>query len=45
MRLPSLVGVRPRSDFWIAFSMALICVLSKGWMVIMRGSGALIVAI
>ena len=45
MMFPSFVGVNPRSDFWIAFSMVPSCVLSNGWMVIIRGSGALIVAI
>ena len=41
---PSFDGCRPRSDSWIAFSIALIEVGSNGWMVISRGSGTLIVA-
>src|SRR5437016_3050341 len=41
--LPSLDGVRPRSDSWIAFSMPLIELGSNGCTVSMRGSGTLIV--
>ena len=37
--LPSLLGVRPRSDFWIAFSIALIWLASHGWITSVRGSG------
>jgi hypothetical protein len=44
MSLPSLLGVRPRSDFWIAFSMAAICEASHGWMTRVRASGTEIVA-
>ena len=44
MRLPSLLGARPRSDAVIAFSMDLMRPLSHGWMTICRGSGALIAA-
>src|SRR3954469_16356105 len=42
--LPSFDGVRPRSDSWIAFSIALIELGSNGWIVSIRGSGTLIVA-
>ena len=42
--LPSLEGVRPRSDSMIAFSIALIEDLSYGWIVSSRASGAEIVA-
>jgi hypothetical protein len=42
--LPSFDGVRPRSDSSTAFSIALICVGSKGCTVSMRGSGAPMVA-
>ena len=42
--MPSFEGVRPRSDSWIARSIALICDGSNGWIVSSRGSGTLIVA-
>jgi hypothetical protein len=42
--LPSFEGVRPRSDSWIAFSIVLIELGSKGWIVSIRGSGTLMVA-
>lgn len=42
--LPSLFGVRPTSDSMIAFSIALIEVLSNGWTDSRRASGAEIVA-
>ncbi len=42
--LPSLDGVRPRSDSMIARSICLIADGSNGWIVSMRGSGTLIVA-
>ena len=42
--LPSFDGVRPRSDSWTAFSIALIWLGSNGCTVIIRGSGTLIVA-
>jgi hypothetical protein len=41
---PSLFGVNPRSDSWIARSMVETEFGSKGWMVSKRGSGALMVA-
>ena len=44
MSLPSFDGCSPRSDSWIAFSIALIELGSNGWIVSMRGSGTLIVA-
>jgi len=37
--LPSLEGVRPKSDFRIAFSISLIADTSQGWIVIRRLSG------
>jgi hypothetical protein len=37
--LPSLLGVIPRSDFRMAFSMLEIMEVSHGWMVISRRSG------
>ena len=37
--LPSLVGFTPRSLLRIAFSIAAIEDLSKGWMTTIRGSG------
>ncbi len=39
MTLPSLLGVSPRSDFRMAFSMAGICDVSHGWMTSVLGSG------
>jgi len=39
MILPSLTGVRPRSDFMMAFSMAEKAPRSQGWMVRLRLSG------
>ena len=39
MTLPSLLGVIPRSDFRMAFSMAGTSEASQGWMVIRRRSG------
>jgi hypothetical protein len=39
-----LDGVSPRSDSRIVFSICLIELGSNGWIVSMRGSGALIVA-
>ena len=39
MSTPSLVGLTPRSLFLIAFSIAAVDPLSKGCMVIIRGSG------
>ena len=44
IRLPSLFGVSPTSDSRIARSIALIELLSYGWIVSSRASGALIVA-
>src|SRR5437870_6742385 len=44
MSLPSLVGVRPRSEARIAFSMSLIILASNGWTVRSRFSGAASVA-
>ena len=44
MILPSLPGVRPRSDSWIAFSIALIWEESYGWIERSRASGVEIVA-
>ena len=44
MSLPSFDGVRPRSDSWIARSICLIDDGSNGWIVSIRGSGTLIVA-
>ena len=41
---PSLLGVSPMSDSRIAFSIALIELLSYGWTVSSRASGALSVA-
>ena len=38
--LPSLDGVRPRSDSWMARSMFLIAPGSKGWTTRSRASGA-----
>jgi hypothetical protein len=40
MRMPSLLGLRPRSDSMMAFSMLFMAVLSYGWTVSIRGSGA-----
>ena len=37
--LPSLAGISPRSDFWIAFSMAPMAVTSQGEIRISRLSG------
>ena len=37
--LPSFTGVSPRSDFWMAFSMAPIWPASQGWMTSVRASG------
>ena len=44
IRFPSLPGVSPTSDSRIARSIALIEVLSYGWTVSMRASGAVTVA-
>src|SRR5438132_1418223 len=44
MSLPSFVGVRPRSEARIAFSMSLIILGSNGWTVRSRFSGAASVA-
>ena len=41
---PSFEGVSPRSDSWIAFSIARIELGSNGWIVSIRGSGTPIVA-
>ena len=40
MTLPSLFGLMPMSDFWIAFSMGFSRDLSQGWIMMVRGSGA-----
>ena len=37
--LPSFCGLMPRSDVWIAFSIALSSEPSHGWMDSERGSG------
>ena len=37
--LPSFCGLMPRSDTWIAFSIALSSEASHGWMASERGSG------
>jgi hypothetical protein len=42
--LPSFDGWRPRSDSWIAFSIAFTELGSNGWTFKSRGSGAEIVA-
>ena len=39
MIFPSLVGLMPRSDFWISFSMTLSMLCSQGAIWMMRGSG------
>ena len=39
MALPSLLGFSPRSEFWMAFSMAPIAPLSNGEMMSCRASG------
>ena len=39
MITPSLPGLTPRSELRIAFSIAAIEPLSKGWMMTMRASG------
>ena len=39
MSLPSFTGVRPRSDFWIAFSITPIWPASHGWIASVRASG------
>ena len=44
MSWPSLPGFNPSSDFWIAFSTALMIVRSQGWIRIMRASGTVMVA-
>src|SRR2546422_3519285 len=44
MTAPSLLGVSPRSEPRIAFSIALMRLRSHGWMTICRGSGALMAA-
>ena len=44
MSLPSFDGVSPRSDSWIAFSIARIELGSNGCTVSMRASGTPIVA-
>ena len=36
---PSFCGLMPRSEAWIAFSMALSSEPSHGWMTSVRGSG------
>ena len=40
MTLPSLDGVIPRSEDWMALSMAEMADLSKGWITNRRGSGS-----
>jgi hypothetical protein len=42
--LPSLAGVRPRSDFWMAFSILGSIPGSQGWMRSVFGSGTETVA-
>lgn len=42
--LPSFCGLMPRSETWIAFSMALSTEPSHGWMASVRGSGVEIAA-
>ena len=42
---PSLLGVSPRSEAWIAFSIAWSALRSYGEITIKRGSGALMFAI
>ncbi len=44
MTCPSFVGVIPRSDCMMAFSMAATELGSKGWITRTRGSGTLIEA-
>src|SRR5262245_11495942 len=39
MSLPSLAGVRPRSDFWMACSIFFSALWSQGWIVRVRASG------
>ena len=37
--LPSFMGVMPRSDLLMAFSISFSCPISQGWMVMVRASG------